>query len=292
MSSSQEPLTSSDNDSNSNIRLPTVNYANVVGYILNASVVFGSPYFGLQDNATLSAKYQTLVTPAGYAFAIWGVIFTAEMIWTVAQCLPSHRSNELVTKGVGYNFVWACLAQALWTVVFGLEKISLSLVAMILILIPLVWILNSLSSMSTDSVGQYWLLKFPFEIHAAWIMAATLVNINLVFVALASSPKLQTTVGWTSLVVAAVVGIVYTLKRAWVVPSVLAWASAAIAKELSNPKDLIIATFSEATIKHTKVAAASVSALLLGAIFVKLVYGRFFRQPQEESNSSSRYQAL
>ncbi|KAG7358658.1 hypothetical protein IV203_015247 [Nitzschia inconspicua] len=273
--------------------LQTVNYANVVGYILNAGVVFGAPSFGLQDNATLSAKYQTLVTPSGYAFAIWGVIFTAELVWTVAQCLPAYRSNELITKGVGYNFVWACLAQAVWTIVFGLEKIPLSLVAMILILIPLLFILNSLSSMSPGSVGRYWLLKFPFEIHSAWIMAATLVNTNVVFVAQATSHQIQTIVGWSSLVVVVLVGLFYTMKRDWVVPSVLAWASAAIAKELANPKDLIASTFPETTIQQTRIAAGSVAWLLLASILLKLVYDKFISKPeQDDSNSSGRYQAL
>jgi hypothetical protein len=283
---------SSESSSSSNNRLQAVNYANVVGYILNAVVVFGSPSFGLQDNATLSAKYQTLVTPAGYAFAIWGIIFTAELVWTVAQCLPAYRSSELVTKGVGYNFVWACVAQAAWTIAFGLEKIPLSLLAMVLILIPLVMILNSFSNKTASSTGQYWLLKFPFEIHAAWIMAATLVNVNVLMVAQAASPNLQTIVGWVSLLLVVVVGLLYTAKRTWVVPSVLTWASAAIARELANPKDLITTTFSAATIQHTKIAAGSVAALLLVSILVKLVYDRFLKKPEEDSNNSDRYQAM
>lgn len=276
-----------------NNRLQAVNYANVVGYVLNAVVVFGAPAFGLQDNATMSMKYQTLVTPAGYAFAIWGIIFTGELVWTIAQCLPAYRSSELVTKGVGYNFVCACIAQAVWTVFFGLEKISLSLVAMIVILIPLGMILNTISAMSADSIGRYWLLKFPFEIHAAWIMAATLVNINVTLVAFAASSKLQTMVGWSSLVVVIPVGLFYVMKRTWVVPSVLAWATAAIANELSSPKDMIVSNFSETTIKQTMIASACVAALLLASILIKLVYDRFCANQREDSNaSSSEYQPL
>ncbi|KAL3909133.1 MAG: hypothetical protein SGARI_002751, partial [Bacillariaceae sp.] len=263
---SSPPPESISSDVDSNHRLQAVNYSNVAGYLVNLAVVFGSPLLGLPDNGTLSAKYQTLVTPAGYAFAIWGIIFTSQLIWTIAQCLPAYRSSELVTKGVGYNYVWACLAQAVWTIAFGLERIPLSLVAMILILIPLVIILTSISRIEAGSIGRYWLLKFPFEIHAAWIMAATLVNCNVVFVAQAASSKAQTIVGWTSLAVVILVGLFYLMKRKWVVPCVLAWASSAISNELKNPKDLVVATFSEATIQHTRVAAGSVAAFLLVAI--------------------------
>jgi translocator protein len=282
---------SSSSPANNN-RLKAVNYANVVGYIINTAVVFGSTYVGLQDNATLSAKYQTLVTPAGYAFAIWAIIFTAELIWTVAQLFPAYRSSDLVTTGVGYKFVWACLAQALWTIMFGLEKIAFSVAAMILILIPLVWIVSAFSSLSANNIAQYWILKFPFEIHASWIIAATLVNINLLLVAESTSAKLQTIVGWASLGIVVVVGICYTLIRTWVVPLVLVWASAAIAYELSNPKDLITATFSAATIRQTQIAAGFVAAFLFTAILIKIVYDRFRGKPDNESNASSQYHAI
>ena len=279
------------NSSSSN-RLQAVNYANVVAYIINLVVVGGSPSFGLPDNATLSEKYQTLITPAGYAFGIWGIIFTAELVWTIAQCLPSYRSSELVTKGVGYYFVWACIAQAVWTIAFGLEKIPLSLVCMVLILIPLVIILTNISRMDAGSIGLYWLLKFPFEIHCAWLMAATLVNTNVVLVAVHSSSMAQVIAGWTSLAAVILIGVFYTLQRKWVVPSVLSWAVIAIAKELANPKDLIVSTFAESTIQQTKIASSCVAAILLVAMVAKIVHDRFFKKSGEEATSADGYRAM
>merc|ERR1719502_929369 len=106
----------------SDSKLQPLNYANVIAFVLNCLFTFGATSaFGLPDNATLSIKYQTLVTPAPYAFAIWGAIFLSQFIWTVGQCLPAYRSTELVVKGVGYNYVFACAAQSIWTIVFGLE---------------------------------------------------------------------------------------------------------------------------------------------------------------------------
>lgn len=274
-------------------KLQMLNYVNAVAYLSNFLVVFGSTRAGLPDNATLSDKYQTLVTPSGYAFSIWGIIFTAELVWTIAQIFPSYRSHPLVVKGVGYNFALASFAQCLWTIFFGLEKMNLSLIAMVSILVPLVSILTKTSSttassnnssnnnMMTTTTSDYWLLKFPFEIHASWIMAATLVNINVVAVAYEASAKVQTTVGWSSLVVLFGVGIYALTKkrnysRVWVVPCVLVWASFAIFKELSNPRDLIVATFSESTIVHTKIASMVVAHLLALAIVIELIRSWFF----------------
>jgi len=249
-------------------KLTTINYVNAIAYFSNFLVVFGSTQAGLPDNATLSAKYQTLVTPAGYAFSIWGIIFTAELVWTIVQLLPAYRSNALVVSGVGYNFALACLAQCAWTIFFGLEKITLSLVAMICILIPLVLILLKISETSSTTYGEYWLLKFPFLIHAAWIMAATLVNVNVVVVAYKASSEIQAIIGWISLVIVFFVGAYFTTtiwrrtKRVWVVPCVLVWATTAIASELSKPNDLILATFSESTIEQTRGASRLVANLL------------------------------
>lgn len=305
------------NDTGSN-NLQKLNYLNAIAYISNVLVVgFGATALSLPDNATLSEKYQTLITPAPFAFSIWGIIFLSELIWTIGQCLPAYRSTELVVKGVGYNYVFACVAQCIWTILFGLEKMTLSLIAMISILIPLLFILNKTSNIPTittsteddgdddddintnNAIGRYWLLKFPFEIHAAWIMAATLVNMNVVFVAYNASAKIQTIIGWTSLVVVLCVGIAYTLllkpkkKQFIVVPCVLIWASFAITSELSNPKTLIMETFSENTIQQTKIASAIVGTLLS---LVVVNRGSRFLKPTTEAldddNSSRSYTSI
>jgi len=258
-------------------KLQTLNYVNVLSYLANFLVVFGADRIaGLPDNATLSDKYQTLVTPAPYAFAIWGIIFTSELVWVIAQTHPKFRSHQLVIKGVGYNFCLASLAQCLWTIVFGLEKMNLSLVAMVSILVPLVAILKRMSSpeLNASTKAQYWLLKFPFEIHAAWIMAATAVNVNVVFVAAKASPKVQLMVAVLSLVILSLVGFfaVWRKKannnyskqpRIWTITCVLAWALLAIAKELSAPRDQIVANFSETAIHRVKIACEMIGLSLL-----------------------------
>ena len=57
-------------------RLTNRNYLNIMAYVLNVVVTYGigvGGIFDLPTNDELSAKYQTLVTPIGWAFAIWGV---------------------------------------------------------------------------------------------------------------------------------------------------------------------------------------------------------------------------
>jgi hypothetical protein len=284
MSDTQTPQTATTSSNSSTASPPSlqlVNYANVVAFAVNLIVTFGSSQF-LPDNAELSAKYQTLITPAGYAFAIWGVIFTAELIWTVIQILPSYRSDNLIIKGVGYNFVWACIAQAAWSILFGLENIILSLVSMVLILIPLVVAVTQMerivtATSSRSHIKQYWLLQFPIQIHTAWIMAATLVNSNVVLVASNVSPAGQVTAGSISLFIVLVVGLFYTMKELWVMPAVLSWATFAMASELMHPRDSIVTTFTEKTIELTRVTAVVVASTVLAAAIAKFLYGRVIK---------------
>jgi hypothetical protein len=269
---------------------------NVLAYVCNFLVVFLYTKTGLPDNGTLSNKYQTLVTPAPYAFAIWGIIFSAELVWTVAQCFEPYRSHPLVVKAVGYQFVFASLAQCAWTFAFGLEKLGLSLVCMVCILVPLLTIVSKISAKSSHSTTtttttklEYWLLKFPFEIHASWIMAATLINVNVIAVGSEASEAIQTTIGWFSLVVLFGVGVYAVIqkqhyRRVWVVPCVLAWASYAISKELSAPRDKIIETFSLATIVRTAFASKIVAFLLILLVLVELTRSKFFSSEIEDES--------
>lgn len=272
-----------------------LNYVNVVAYLFNFAVVFGSTKAGLPDNGTLSKKYQTLITPAPYAFAIWGIIFTAELVWTIVQVLPSYRSHPLVIRGVGYRFALASFFQGLWMIVFSLEKIGLSLLAIVGILIPLLSILaktsSSCSSMNT-TILDYWLLKFPFEIHASWVIAATLLNVNLLLVARQAGARVQTGVGELTLAILFLVGILAVAKkrsyaRIWVVPCVVVWASFAIAKELSSPIDKIAATFSEATIKRTSLASSFVGYGLLLVVTIELIRDKIFSKHDDDDDDNA-----
>jgi hypothetical protein len=57
-------------------RLRAWHYGNVLAYVMNVLITYGIGVGGLFDrptNGELSEKYQTLVTPIGWAFAIWGL---------------------------------------------------------------------------------------------------------------------------------------------------------------------------------------------------------------------------
>lgn len=238
--------------------LNRINYSNVLAYLANVLVTYsvGNGVFpGAQSNSDLSAKYQTLVTPAGYAFAIWGIVFISQAIFAIAQLLPSMRAVDLVQRGVGWNYVIVCIAQIAWSFVFAYEFIELSVVAMLCILVFLVRAVVRQSKIVTEeeegttTIRDFWLLQFPFSIHCGWITAASFVNINVVLVKLQASSSLQFYTAIASLVhLLMIAGFALFYAGEYVIPSVLAWATLAIYAELGTPNALITSTFDAATI--------------------------------------------
>ena len=254
--------------------ITALNYANIFAFFLNIVV-------GMRDDATLSKK-PTMVTPAGYAFVtIWGLLFWSELIWTVVQYLPEYRTSVFVADIVGYNFVYACLFQCLWSICFEYKQITLSLFAMVAVLCSLMPIIHRIFTQDYIHSGSFWVMEFPMELHAGWIMTATLVNLNLVFVSCGASSKIQTMMAWLSLAVVLCLGlfvvVIVTGGPPYVIPCVLAWASFAISKELEDPKESIATNFSPEVVSRTKTTSRVVAFLILvvtvGRIGYELVVG-------------------
>ena len=65
------------------------------------------PINGIQTGK-ISDKYFTLFTPAGYVFAIWGVIYLGMLAYMVYQALPSQRTNPRL-RAIGWWYVLATL---------------------------------------------------------------------------------------------------------------------------------------------------------------------------------------
>jgi translocator protein len=219
------------------ISLSLLNYLNVIAYVANVLVTYGIGaigFGGFSTNAALSEKYQTLVTPAGFTFAIWAVIFISQFIFVVVQLLPAFRATPMVAKAIGYDYVGVCFSQIAWTLAFTFEIIWLSLVFMISILYFLLSTVNDqykLSSIEKTSIRDYFLLKFPFAIHCGWILAATMVNISAVLVAQNVGATIQYYVAlgtFLFLLLAAIFCLSFPTRPEFVIPAVLAWASVSL----------------------------------------------------------------
>ena len=116
-----------------------------------------------------------LITPANYAFAIWGVIYLGLISLAVYQALPSQRTNPIL-RHIGYKLAIASLAQIIWVFCFLNQQYAWSFLAMLAILLALIAAYLCLPFNINISRWQKWLIRTPISIYLAWISVATIVN--------------------------------------------------------------------------------------------------------------------
>jgi len=253
------------------------NLFNLVAYILNITLVYGlgnAGWLGTPNNGELSRKYQTLVTPNSSAFSIWAVIFLFQGAFAVAQLLPRFRAQAMVLQGTSY---WYCVVSALqigWTIAFAYEVIALSLVFMLLLWSSLIALLYTQYYATSDgTLWEFWLLRFPFSVHAGWITAASALNVNVQVVSVNAPADIQLAVGIVSLAVLHAISVwvlFYIPRPNWTMACVLSWAFGWIYAELGNPNELITSTFAVGTTGGVRYAAIAVSFIILFQVVVRL----------------------
>eukprot|EP00542_Grammatophora_oceanica_P019214 CAMPEP_0194029358 /NCGR_PEP_ID=MMETSP0009_2-20130614/3096_1 /TAXON_ID=210454 /ORGANISM="Grammatophora oceanica, Strain CCMP 410" /LENGTH=308 /DNA_ID=CAMNT_0038668989 /DNA_START=33 /DNA_END=959 /DNA_ORIENTATION=+ len=267
-----------DGDGEPAPKLNHKNYLNVIFYILNTVITFGIGtlgWTGTPDNGELSEKYQTLVTPKGTAFSIWGIIFIFQAIFVVVQLLPRFRAKAMVQDGVGYWYIATCAFQAAWTFAFAYEIIWLALIFIILIWVTLVAIVYYQYYLPSEgTLSEFWLLRFPFMIHCGWLTAASTLNVNVQAVASNAAPEIQLAMGIISLAYlhAVSVWVVFGLTRPnYTIALVISWASGWIYSELQDPKESIQSLLDPTTILGVSYAAGAVAFIVAGQVVVRVL---------------------
>ena len=215
----------------------------VMNYLSNTGA------FGGQTNKVVSDKYHTLITPAGYAFSIWGIIFLGLLAFAIYQSLESQRENPRF-RAIGWWVVLNAFCNAIWSPLFNNERIGLALLVILVMLFSLVVIEHRLLQrvnvplISTDpdatlpesiaSPTETWLARIPFSIYFGWLTVATILNVTVYLKSTGFSLMGLTEQTWAMamLVVGIVVGtVIFNRYRSVAYILVFAWAYVAIAVE-------------------------------------------------------------
>lgn len=165
---------------------------NLIGVI---AVVFFNYYFnavGINGNTmpSLSEKYDSLFTPAGYAFSIWGIIFLAlfvQAIFLIVRAFKPEKDQTSISQ-IGLGIFIANMLNILWVYAWLSEFTGVSVAIMVLILITLLSVVVRTNMERWDAplkiiVFIWW----PICLYSGWIAVATIANISAMLVK----------VGWT-----------------------------------------------------------------------------------------------
>lgn len=225
----------------------------VMNYLSNARA------FGGLTNGEVSDKYHTLITPAGYAFAIWGLIFMGLLAFAIYQALPSQRTNPRF-RAVGWLVVLNTLCNAIWSPLFNNERIGVALIVILVMLFSVAIIEQRLltrvpaASVAPDldatlpefpaSPAETWLAQIPFSIYFGWLTVATILNVAVYLKATEFSLLGLPEQTWAIavLIVGLVVGAwIFNRYRSVAYILVFAWAYLAIAVEQAGYGSIQIA---------------------------------------------------
>lgn len=283
------------------------NLLNILGYILSLATTYVggvAGWFGGMPNSELSSTYQTLLTPKASFFGyIWAVIFLTEGFWALAQLLPRYRAQPLVQQGVGSIFFLAVIAQTVWTITFGFELMIPACISMFALLISLLVIVNrqwavvqaeikkksTIMSLAETTVEEreedlaaqpprlsYWLLRFPFAIHAGWIAVATPLMLSVVLVQEGVDPVAEMWLAVISLplLFGSCMGLLLREEDGapvYAFTVVVAYACIGICYELHVPASSILERHDEPTVSLMKNLSG-----FCGACLVIVMVSRFF----------------
>jgi lysylphosphatidylglycerol synthetase-like protein (DUF2156 family) len=201
---------------------------------------------GKAPTGTISDIYPTKLTPANYAFSIWGLIYSGLIAFSLYQLLPSQLDKF---NRVRLLYVLSCLLNVLWLYVWGWENITISVAVIALLLASLALI--NIELIQTETALDYWLVKFPFGIYFGWVTAATVVNttIALKSIGFEISPSVDSLIASALILITAALAIFVCWKlRNYFYPLPIAWAITAIAIKQSGSETAVVVSSAFAVI--------------------------------------------
>jgi hypothetical protein len=136
--------------------------------------------FNGQQTGEISDRFPIRFVPAGYVFAIWGVIYIGLLAFAIFQLLPRTRKIKVLDDLAPLYWV-ASIANALWIFLWHYEYFPLTLLVMLVLLLSLIGIYRLLSaSRTTEPKTFHLLVQLPFSVYLGWISVASIANASQV----------------------------------------------------------------------------------------------------------------
>ena len=128
--------------------------------------------FGVQTGA-VADSVPTAVSPAGWAFGIWTVIFLMLVVYAGYQARPAARGPRYDAPAV--PFALANVLNGLWQVPWLTRHFGLALAVIVGTLTALVWLYVVHDRMRLRE-NELWAMHLPGSYFLAWIAVATALN--------------------------------------------------------------------------------------------------------------------
>jgi translocator protein len=119
-----------------------------------------------QSTSEISNRLDILLTPAGYVFSIWSLIYLLLAVWVIRQIPKSRRILPLYQNTSGL-FILSCLLNSGWILVWHYNFFLVSVFVMIGLFLTLAALYRALKQ-----TGPTLPDIAPFSIYIGWISIA------------------------------------------------------------------------------------------------------------------------
>lgn len=240
----------------------------VINYLSNTGIFNGNTM------ASVSARYQNLFTPSGYAFSIWGLIYLGLSAFIIYQgrSLFNKDANDQVVMNTGWWFVLSCVANCTWVLAWLYEYTALSVLIMVALLFCLLRIILSVNKMQPDAPVKIFAI-WPFSIYTAWICVALMANIA------AWLTKMQ----WNAFGIAETIWAIVMICVAGAILLSVSWGRNMPGFSLVGAWALMAIAVADWNKAHLVTQAALVVSVILLIGFILQVLKNYKRSPEKKS---------
>jgi hypothetical protein len=130
-----------------------------------------------QNTGAISDRFKIYFVPAGYVFAIWGIIYIGWIAFAIYQTLPAEKQSPRLRR-LGYLFALSGVLNAAWLFCWHYNQFGLSVIIMFSLLCLLSASYRRLNIGRTAvSQAEKWSVDIPFSVYLGWITVATVANV-------------------------------------------------------------------------------------------------------------------
>ncbi|MCA1056013.1 tryptophan-rich sensory protein [Rossellomorea aquimaris] len=174
-----------------------------------------------QSTSEISDRLDILLTPAGYVFSIWSLIYLLLGIWIIRQ-FPKRRRDLPLYQHTSGLFILSCLLNSGWILVWHYNYFLISVFVMIGLFLTLAALYRAVKETDPSLLD-----RAPFSVYLGWISIAMLVNILYYFTDIGLIGEGSAGLYWSlaGLLIATILAIwVRVTQRDWLYPLVFVWA--------------------------------------------------------------------
>jgi len=161
----------------------------------------------------ISDNIPNLFVPAGFTFAIWGIIYILIVcfaIYQLADLLGKIETKSDYINKISFWFILGSIGNIVWIFLWHYEQIILSMIPILVLFLSLLMIYLRLDIGRSDaSKTERYFIHLPISVYFGWLTVATIANVTAVLVTLNVGGLFLGEVIWTVLVI--IVALLITL---------------------------------------------------------------------------------